>query len=117
MSYQERLQNARTAASSHGTTGIQLATTLYQEGYSLRIIQEITDISRSKLQRFFSQNGITRDDEFQTQKRHTSLEHAKRLWRDGSNINEIARILKKNPRTIEAYLRQAGIKEQSNFNF
>lgn len=118
MSYVERLQRAQSFASENNNySGVRLATMLYEQGHSLRIIEDITGISRSKLQRFFSQNGVIRTDEYQTQKKQSGIETAKKLWNEGATVKQIAEKLNKHPRTIEAYLRQCGVFARSNIKF
>lgn len=88
---------------------------LWRYGYSLRVISEITGVSRSKLQRFFSENELNKEDDIRTQNRNTNVYRTKKLWENGATKEEIASVLGLNVRTIESYLKQLGYYERSVF--
>ena len=89
---------------------------LWKYGYSLRVISEVCGISRSKLQRFISENNSAREDDIRTQNRNNNVIRAKELWKNGVSREEIAVVLKVNVRTVDSYLRQLGIYDGSVFN-
>lgn len=116
-SYDVRLQDGIRFAKKKGLKGIDLAIEMYKNGYSLRIIQDITAINKSMLQRYFTQNHITRTNEYNTKKRTTSLHETEKLYKEGYSVDDIAEKLGKNKRTIKAYLRQLGYLEKTNFKW
>ena len=46
---------------------------LWKYGYSLRVISEVCGVSRSKLQRFISENNSSREDDIRTQNRNNNI--------------------------------------------
>lgn len=89
---------------------------LWKYGYSLRVISEVCGISRSKLQRFISENNNSREDDIRTQNRNNNVIRTRELWKNGITKEEIAVVLGVNVRTVDSYLRQLGIYEGSVFN-
>ena len=79
---------------------------LWDYGYSLRVISEVSNISRSTLQRHFSENNIGRDDEIGTQNRDLMVKQTLILFNSGLNRQQIANKLGLNVRTIDSYLKQ-----------
>ena len=79
---------------------------LWKMGYSLRVISEITGITRSKLQRHLSENDAGREDDVRTQNRNNRVLQTKKLLAQGCSNAEIAKILCLNVRTIESYKKQ-----------
>ena len=79
---------------------------LWKMGYSLRVISEITGITRSKLQRILSETNNGRDDDIRTQNRDYRVQQAKRLYNNGKNRQDIAFKLGVNVRTVDSYLKQ-----------
>ena len=51
------------------TDSFEQAIILWKEGYSLRIIQDLTDVHRSKLSRYINEHDLTRDDDKRSQNR------------------------------------------------
>lgn len=88
---------------------------LWHYGYSLRVISEVSGISRSKLQRFISETDNSRDDDIRTQNRNNNVIRAQELWKNGASREEIAVVLGVNVRTVDSYLRQLGIFSRSAF--
>lgn len=89
------------------------AITLWEAGYSLRIIQEITGIHRSKLSRFINENDLERDDDKRTQNRKNRVYQCRKLHQMGFSREEIAQELDLNPRTIDSYFKEIGIKSKT----
>lgn len=89
------------------------AITLWKAGYSLRIIQEITGIHRSKLSRFINENDLERDDDKRTQNRKNRVYQCRKLHQMGFSREEIAQELDLNPRTIDSYFKEIGIKSKT----
>ena len=79
---------------------------LWKMGYSLRVISEITGITRSMLQRRLSEDGQGRDDDVRTQNRDYRVQQAKRLFNNGKNKQEVAFELGINVRTVDSYIKQ-----------
>lgn len=79
---------------------------LWNMGYSLRIISEITGITRSKLQRRLSESNKGRNDDVRTQNRDFRVVKTRELLNMGMDKNEIAQKMGMNTRTIEGYIRQ-----------
>lgn len=89
------------------------AITLWGAGYSLRIIQEITGVHRSKLSRFINENDLERDDDKRTQNRKNRVYQCRKLHQMGFSREEIAQELDLNPRTIDSYFKEIGIKSKT----
>jgi len=89
------------------------AITLWEAGYSLRIIQEITGVHRSKLSRFINENDLERDDDKRTQNRKNRVYQCRKLHQMGFSREEIAQELDLNPRTIDSYFKEIGIKSKT----
>ena len=51
------------------TDSFKQAIILWRDGYSLRVIQDLTDIHRSKLSRYINEHDLTRDDDVRSQNR------------------------------------------------
>ncbi len=79
---------------------------LWNMGYSLRVISEITGITRSKLQRKLSESNKGRNDDVRTQNRDFRVVKTKELLNMGMDKDDIAREMGMNTRTIEGYIRQ-----------
>lgn len=91
------------------------ATTLWKSGFSLRIIEDLTGLSRSKLQRYFSENNLKRVDDVRTQNREERVRQAEKLHKMGFDRNEIAEMMNVNKRTIDAYFKQLEITDKTVF--
>lgn len=89
------------------------AVALWREGYSTRIIQEITGVHRSKISRYVSEHDLSRDDDKRTQNRKNRVYQCEKLYKMGFSRNEIANEMQINPRTVDSYLKEIGIKEKT----
>lgn len=114
-SYEIRLDNAKRDIATLEGNEWQLAILLWEMGYSLRIIEEILGITRSKLQRFFAENEIDKIDDTRTQNRNERVGYAIKLNKMGFTKQEIATELGLNVRTVESYLRQGKILGATKF--
>ena len=115
-SYEIRLNNAKKDLKSFENDDMWTKVVkLWQKNYSLRIISEISGISRSKLQRYFAENEIDKIDDIRTQNRNERVKYAKNLEKMGFSKQEIAQELGVNPRTVDSYFKQVGIKAKTNF--
>lgn len=115
-SYEIRLNNAKKDLKSFENDDMWTKVVkLWQKNYSLRIISEISGISRSKLQRYFAENEIDKIDDIRTQNRNERVKYAKNLEKMGFSKQEIAQELNVNPRTVDSYFKQVGIKAKTNF--
>ena len=79
---------------------------LWEYGYSMRVISEITGLTRSKIQRHISENNKARSDDVPTQNRELRVKQTLNLVNQGWNKNEIAEELGLNRRTIGSYIKQ-----------
>ncbi len=79
---------------------------LWEYGYSMRVISEITGLTRSKIQRHISENNKARSDDVPTQNRELRVKQTLNLINQGWNKNEIAEELGLNRRTIGSYIKQ-----------
>lgn len=79
---------------------------LWEYGYSMRVIAEITGLTRSKIQRHISENNKGRNDDIPTQNRDFRVKQTLNLINQGKNRQEIAKELNLNPRTIGSYIKQ-----------
>lgn len=113
--YESRLKNAIEQASNIEGDKWDKAHVLWKSGVSLRIIEEITGISRSKLQRFFAENNLKRVSDIRTQNREQRVQQCNRLHKMGFNRDEIAETMHINKRTVDAYFKQLGINSKTNF--
>ena len=104
--FQIRVDNARNALMHMDGNLWENVERLWKMGYSLRVISEITGITRSMLQRKLSENGQGRDDDVRTQNRDYRVQQAKRLFDNGKNKHEVAFELGVNVRTVDSYIKQ-----------
>ena len=79
---------------------------LWKLGYSIRVIAEVTGLTRSTLQRKLSESNNGREDDIRTQIRNQSVQQAKKLYNNGKGRQEIAFELGLNVRTVDSYLKQ-----------
>ena len=86
---------------------------LWKAGYSTRIIQEITGIHRSKISRYVNEHDLSRDDDKRTQNRKNRVYQCEKLYKMGFSRNEIADEMQINPRTVDSYLKEIGVKEKT----
>lgn len=97
------------------TDSFKQAIILWKNGYSLRIIQDLTDIHRSKLSRYINEHDLTRDDDIRTQNRKNRVYQCEKLYKMGFSPVEIANEMCMNPRTIDSYLKEIGLKDKTRF--
>lgn len=86
---------------------------LWKAGYSLRIIQEITGVHRSKLSRYINENALDREDDKRTQNRKNRVYQCKKLAKMGFSREEIADEMGINPRTVDSYFKEIGLKNKT----
>lgn len=79
---------------------------LWEYGYSMRVIAEITGLTRSKIQRHISEGNKARSDDIPTQNRELRVKQTLNLINQGKNRYEIAEELNLNPRTVGSYIKQ-----------
>lgn len=95
------------------TDSFKQAIILWQEGYSLRIIQDLTGVHRSKISRYVNEHDLSRDDDKRTQNRKNRVYQASKLHKMGFSREEIAKEMQINPRTVDSYLKELGIKNKT----
>ena len=86
---------------------------LWKAGYSTRIIQEITGVHRSKISRYVNENDLSRDDDKRTQNRKNRVYQCEKLLKMGFSREEIAQEMGINPRTVDSYLKEIGVKNKT----
>ena len=86
---------------------------LWKVGYSTRIIQEITGIHRSKLSRYVNEHDLARDDDKRSQNRKNRVYQCEKLLKMGFSRDEIAHEMGVNPRTVDSYLKELGVKSKT----
>lgn len=89
------------------------AIALWKEGYSTRIIQEITGIHRSKISRYVNEHDLSRDDDKRSQNRKNRVYQCEKLHKMGFSREEIASEININPRTVDSYFKEIGIKDKT----
>ena len=89
------------------------AIALWKAGYSTRIIQELTNVHRSKISRYVNEHNLERDDDKRTQNRKNRVYQCEKLHKMGFSRDEIASEMDINPRTIDSYLKEIGIKDKT----
>ena len=89
------------------------AVALWREGYSTRIIQEITGVHRSKISRYVNEHDLSRDDDKRTQNRKNRVYQCEKLHKMGFSRDEIASGMPINPRTVDSYLKEIGVKNKT----
>ena len=89
------------------------AIALWKAGYSTRIIQEITGIHRSKISRYVNEHNLERDDDKRTQNRKNRVYQCEKLHKMGFSRDEIASEMQINPRTVDSYLKEIGVKNKT----
>lgn len=98
------------------TDSFKQAIILWQEGYSLRIIQDLTGVHRSKVSRYVNEHDLSRDDDKRTQNRKNRVYQCEKLVKMGFSREEIASEMGINPRTVDSYFKEIGLKDKTNFN-
>lgn len=86
---------------------------LWKNGYSLRIIQDLTGIHRSKLSRYINEHDLTRIDDKRSQNRKYRVYQCEKLHKMGFSRDEIAQEMQINPRTVDSYFKEIGIKNKT----
>ena len=86
---------------------------LWNEGYSLRIIQELTGIHRSKLSRYINEHDLTREDDKRSQNRKYRVYQCEKLHKMGFSQQEIAQEMGINLRTVDSYFKELNIKPKT----
>lgn len=89
------------------------AVALWREGYSTRIIQEITGVHRSKISRYVNEHDLSRDDDKRTQNRKNRVYQCEKMHKMGFSRDEIASEMQINPRTVDSYLKEIGVKNKT----
>lgn len=117
MTYDDRLKKAKYDAQFCGKEGIELAVELYSMGYSLRIISEITGFSRSKLQRFLSENGVRNLNSFNTKRLNNNLSVTGRMIKRGCSLEDVCVELGVSEWTVRQYLKQLGLSDPTRFRW
>ena len=97
------------------TDSFEQAIELWKAGSSTRIIQEITGIHRSKLSRYINENDLSRDDDKRSQNRKNRVYQCQKLVKMGFSKDEIAKEMNINPRTIDSYFKEIGVKSKTKF--
>lgn len=95
------------------TQPFEQAIELWKAGHSLRIIQEITGIHRSKLSRYINEHDLVREDDKRTQNRKNRVYQCQKLLKMGFSRDEIAYEMQINPRTVDSYLKELGVKNKT----
>ena len=106
MTYEERQKIAKQDAKKTDKKGVELAEELYKKGHSIRIISELTDIPRSTLQRYLSENHIRNLNDARTKRLIRNLHKTEELYKEGYDKEEIAEMMKINITTATMYLKQ-----------
>ncbi len=116
-SYEDRFRSASQLCSQlieqSITEPFEQAIELWKAGYSTRIIQEITGIHRSKISRYINENNLERDDDKRTQNRKNRVYQCQKLAKMGFSRDEIAQEMDINPRTVDSYFKELGIKDKT----
>lgn len=89
---------------------------LWNEGYSLRIIQELTGIHRSKLSRYINEHDLTREDDKRSQNRKYRVYQCEKLHKMGFSQQEIAKEMGINLRTVDSYFKELNIKPKTKMH-
>ena len=95
------------------TDSFEQAIALWENGYSLRIIQDLTNIHRSKLSRYINEHDLTRFDDKRSQNRKHRVYQCEKLFKMGFSRDEIASEIGVNPRTVDSYLKEIGVKSKT----
>ena len=117
MTYKDRLKKAECDAQSCGKEGVELAVELYGMGHSLRIISEITGFSRSKLQRYLSENGVRNLNSVNTKRLNNNLSVAGRMIKEGCSLEDVCVELGVSEWTVRQYLKQLGFGDPTRFRW
>ena len=104
--YNIRVENAKKDFMHMDGTLWENVERLWKMGYSLRVISEVTGITRSKLQRLLSEDNKTREDDVRTQDREYRVRKARAMFKSGKNNQEVASLLGVNIKTVQSYKKQ-----------
>ena len=105
-SFEIRVENARKDFMHMDGTLWENIERLWEYGYSMRVIAEITGLTRSKIQRHISENNKSRSDDIPTQNRDFRVQQTLQLINSGMSRDEVAEKLDLNPRTVGSYIKQ-----------
>lgn len=105
-SFEIRVENARKDLMNMDGDLWENIEKLWEYGYSMRVIAEITGLTRSKIQRHISESNKGRHDDIPTQNRDIRVKQTLNLINQGKNRQEIAKELNLNPRTVGSYIKQ-----------
>ena len=86
---------------------------VWRKGYSTRITKEITGVHRSKISRYVNEHDLSRDDDKRTQNRKNRVYQCEKLHKMGFSRDEIASEMQINPRTVDSYLKEIGVKNKT----
>lgn len=89
---------------------------LWKAGYSTRIIQEITGVHRSKISRYVNEHDLARDDDKRSQNRKNRVYQCEKLHKMGFSRQEIADEMGINPRTVDSYFKEIGVKSKTKMS-
>ena len=98
-SFETRIKSAKQLINDSTDEPFDQAITLWKAGYSLRVIQEVTNIHRSKLSRYINENNLAKDDDVRNQNRQYRINQASKLHKMGFSKEEIAHEMNLNLRT------------------
>lgn len=115
-SFKTRIESAKQLISDSTDEPFDQAITLWKMGYSLRVIQEVTNVHRSKLSRYINENDLIRDDNIHSQNRQYKVNQAAKLHKMGFSREEIADEMGLNVRTIDSYFKQIGLKNKTKIS-
>ena len=115
-SFETRIKSAKQLINDSTDEPFDQAITLWKAGYSLRVIQEVTNVHRSKLSRYINENDLTRDDDIRNQNRQYRVNQTLKLHKMGFSREEISNEMNLDLRTIDSYFKQLGIKKKTKFS-
>jgi predicted transcriptional regulator len=95
------------------TDSFAQAVELWKAGFSTRIIEELTGVSRSKISRYVNEADLARIDDKNTQNRKNRVYQCQKLHKMGFSRLEIADELGVNPRTVDSYFKELGLKSKT----
>lgn len=115
-SFETRIESAKQLINNSTDEPFNQAITLWKAGYSLRVIQEVTNVHRSKLSRYINENDLTRDDDIRNQNRQYRVNQTLKLHKMGFSQEEISKEMGLNLRTIQSYFKQIGLEKKTKFS-
>lgn len=114
--FETRVESAKQLINDSTDEPFDQAITLWKAGYSLRVIQEVTNIHRSKLSRYVNENDLARNDDVRNQNRQYRVNQVSKLHKMGFSREEIADEMSLNLRTIDSYFKQLNIKKKTKIS-